>query len=171
VSATRIAIAIATLVVIGCGSRVTIGELPSSGSEGTSDGTNPVPNQPKNETNPDASVDSGNGDVPKDGGEAQDAGKYEPCAGKTCGMTCTLCAPNDPNCVETGSVKWCHSGGECKDMAPACIPPPPYQPCAGKVCGQSCTICDPTDPNCVETAVLKQCTKTGQCQSSAVSCN
>src|SRR5688572_12171261 len=70
------------------------------------------------------------------GGGAVDAGPapYQPCAGKTCGASCSLCAPNDPNCVETAVLKFCHSDGTCKDTAPACIPPPPpppYNPCAG----------------------------------------
>jgi hypothetical protein len=149
---------------------VTIGELPNSGPEGTSDGTNPPPNLAADKTVPDAAADTGNGD-PNDAGEANDAGPYFPCAGKTCGQQCSMCAPNDPNCVETGVVKFCHPGGDCKDFPPACVPPPPYQPCAGKACGQSCSICDPTDPNCVETAVLKECSKTGQCSATAVNCN
>ena len=104
-------------------------------------------------------------------GGAIDAGPaYQPCGGKTCGDTCTLCAPGDPNCVETGVVKFCHSDGACKDSAPACIPPPPYNACAGKTCGQACTVCDPSDPNCLETAVLKECTATGQCAAGNAIC-
>ncbi len=166
----RTFLALATVVVIGCGSRVTIGELPASEPEGTTDGTNPLPSQPTNDTNPDAGTDSGNGEEQNDAGEAIDGG-YLPCAGKTCGASCSLCPPNDPNCVETAVLKWCHPGGECKAVAPACAPPPPYQPCANKVCGQACTICNPIDLNCFETAVLKACTKTGECQASPVSCN
>jgi hypothetical protein len=113
--------------------------------------------------------------APQCGGGAIDGGPapYQPCAGKTCGQSCTLCAPNDPTCVETGVVKFCHSDGSCKDFAPACIPPPPpppYNPCASKTCGQSCTLCAPNDPNCVETAVLKQCNAAGQCTANAPAC-
>src|SRR5262249_19045446 len=107
-------------------------------------------------------------------GGAVDAGPaYQPCAGKTCGQSCSLCAPNDPNCAETAVLKFCHADGACKDYAPACIPPPPpppYQPCANKACGQSCTVCNPADPNCMETAVLKQCNAQGQCNAGNAIC-
>jgi hypothetical protein len=118
---------------------------------------------------------------PMDAGPAPDAvsptdpidagpAPYEPCGGKGCGDTCSVCPPWDSNCVETGVVKFCHAGGDCLPYAPACIPPPPYQPCAGKACGDQCTVCDPTDPNCVETAVLKQCDMAGACVANVVVC-
>lgn len=111
-----------------------------------------------------------------DGGPAPDSGAldggaYEPCAGKTCGLTCTLCAPWDVNCVETAVLKFCHSDGKCHDYPPACIPPPPYYPCAGKACGATCTICDPRDPTCVETAVVKECQSDGSCAPAPAACN
>lgn len=88
---------------------------------------------------------------------------YQPCGGKTCGDTCSICPPWDPTCVETAVLKFCHPGGACLATPPACIPPPPYYPCAGKACGDACTECAPTDPNCFETAVLKACDATGAC--------
>ncbi len=45
----------------------------------------------------------------KDGAD----GGYDPCASKKCGDQCFLCPPNDPNCVETGAVKWCDTSGKC----------------------------------------------------------
>ncbi len=105
-------------------------------------------------------------------GGAVDAGPapYEPCAGKTCGDSCSLCGPNDPNCFETAVLKFCHADGSCKDVAPACAPPSPYDPCANKACGASCSVCPPNDPNCVETAVLKFCHADGQCKPTTPAC-
>lgn len=110
--------------------------------------------------------DAGNPNDPIDAGPAP----YEPCGAKSCGDTCSLCAPWDVNCVETAVLKFCHADGQCHDYAPACVPPPPYFPCAGKACGDACSVCDPMDPNCVETAVLKQCDPSGACVANVVSC-
>lgn len=41
------------------------------------------------------------------------AGPYDPCAGKACGDPCTLCAPDDPDCVETAVIKACDPAGTC----------------------------------------------------------
>jgi hypothetical protein len=51
-----------------------------------------------------------------------DAGKppYDPCAGKACGASCTVCAPSDPNCFETAVLKQCNGAGACAASAPAC---------------------------------------------------
>jgi hypothetical protein len=38
---------------------------------------------------------------------------YDPCAGKACGDTCSLCAPDDPDCMETAEVKACNADGAC----------------------------------------------------------
>jgi hypothetical protein len=46
---------------------------------------------------------------------------YEPCEGKTCGDTCTLCSPNDPECGETAVVKFCSEDGICDAAEPACL--------------------------------------------------
>ena len=45
--------------------------------------------------------------------KAPEAGAYEPCAGKACGDACTLCAPGDPDCMETMEVKACNPEGRC----------------------------------------------------------
>jgi hypothetical protein len=38
---------------------------------------------------------------------------YEPCDGKQAGDRCRLCAPDDPNCVETMILKTCSADGRC----------------------------------------------------------
>lgn len=38
---------------------------------------------------------------------------YDPCAGKRCGEACSLCAPDDPDCMETAEVKACNDSGVC----------------------------------------------------------
>ena len=108
-------------------------------------------------------------------GGAVDAGPapYQPCGGKSCGDTCQICPPGDPNCFETAVVKFCHADGACSASPPACIPPPPpppYDACGGKACGDLCTLCDPADPNCFETAVVKQCDARGACSATPPVC-
>ena len=41
----------------------------------------------------------------------------QPCAGQPCGAPCTLCAPGDPQCVETAVLKLCDAAGHCRDKA------------------------------------------------------
>jgi hypothetical protein len=36
--------------------------------------------------------------------------KYEPCAEKEPGAECTVCAPNDEDCLETDVIKTCQEG-------------------------------------------------------------
>jgi hypothetical protein len=96
---------------------------------------------------------------------------YQPCAGKACGASCTVCPPGDPNCFETAVLKECSATGACNATPAVCSPPPPpYNPCAGKACGASCTICPPGDPTCLETAVLKECSATGACSATPAVC-
>jgi hypothetical protein len=48
-------------------------------------------------------------------------GPYEPCKNKSCGETCTLCDPADPNCNETAVVKYCDENGHCSAQnSPQC---------------------------------------------------
>jgi hypothetical protein len=124
------------------------------------------PTQPICAVNP----TSGSGSI-----ELGDPG-YEPCAGKTCGDLCTICDPEDLDCVETAVVKFCHTDGGCSPTVPACMgtPEPPsepaYEPCANKTCGARCTICDPNDPDCYETAVLKYCQADRSCRATQPAC-
>lgn len=39
---------------------------------------------------------------------------YDPCAGLSCGSMCSLCDPNDPDCMETGEIKACNHAGGCE---------------------------------------------------------
>jgi hypothetical protein len=43
---------------------------------------------------------------------------YDPCAKKSCGDACTLCAPDDKDCVETEEVKTCNAQGVCVGGGP-----------------------------------------------------
>jgi len=88
---------------------------------------------------------------------------YEPCAGKSCGDSCSACDPADPDCVETAVLKACDPKGACVPETPGLCEEPGYSPCAGKEPCDPCTICDPADPDCVETAVLKVCDESLQC--------
>lgn len=97
---------------------------------------------------------------------------YDPCAGRSCGDTCTICDPADTDCGETAVLKTCDDSGECVAQSEgASCTSPPYDPCAGKQCGDACTVCDPGDPNCVETAVLKTCGSDGTCDARDPACN
>jgi hypothetical protein len=51
-----------------------------------------------------------------------DAGDdYDPCEGKGCGEPCTLCAPDDRDCVEPERVlKYCNAQGQCRAEVAVC---------------------------------------------------
>jgi len=75
-----------------------------------------------------------------------------------------MCAPDDPDCVETGVIKACNEEGACvADTGDLCDED--YEPCAGKTCGDICTICAPDDFDCFETEELKACNEAGECVS------
>lgn len=142
---------------VACTSWVALGDLPADGGRG------------------DATAD------PPEGGSTNDASKdgsndatrpYDPCAGKACGATCSVCPPSDSTCNETADLKTCDAVGLCRSGGVACTDAstPPYDPCEGKTCGSSCTQCPPTDPTCVETAVLKACNKERKCQAGLPDC-
>ena len=46
---------------------------------------------------------------------------YNPCRGKICGDQCTICAPNDPDCIETDEIKACNGEGRCVPETPNLI--------------------------------------------------
>lgn len=153
----------ATLVFFGmlvgavaCGTRITIGEVtPDPGDVPFGDGG--------------SGTDGGSRDA---AGDDSASSSYEPCAGKACGDTCTLCRPGDSTCVETAVVKSCDATGKCSaGGGPICSSPDGgYDPCKAKTCGESCRLCDPANVGCVETAVVKQCNKAGACSPSAPGC-
>lgn len=43
--------------------------------------------------------------------------EYQPCDGKAQGAYCTICAPDDTDCVETMEVKVCSADGLCRGKA------------------------------------------------------
>lgn len=49
-----------------------------------------------------------------------DGGGYDPCAGKKCGASCTICNPADIGCVETAVLKNCTVAGVCSAGASGC---------------------------------------------------
>src|SRR5512133_528507 len=90
---------------------------------------------------------------------------YDACAGKACGESCTVCAPDDRDCVETALVKACDPFHRCVpkvdglcDAASAA--------CAGKTCGADCTIdppCRSATPPCMMPSVAGHCDMSGAC--------
>jgi hypothetical protein len=58
---------------------------------------------------------SGSGSGAQAGG-----GGYDPCAGKTCGDECNVCAPDDADCAETAVVKQCNAAGDCTSEPATC---------------------------------------------------
>jgi hypothetical protein len=82
-----------------------------------------------------------------DVGGGQGGGCYDPCEGKACGDSCTVCAPDDPDCFETAVVKACDANG-------ACVPEQPdmcglqcdyggmkYDPGESFLAGDGCNTC------------------------------
>jgi hypothetical protein len=47
-------------------------------------------------------------------------GAYAPCAGKTCGESCSVCSPSASDCMETAVVKQCNAQGECSPNPAEC---------------------------------------------------
>lgn len=56
---------------------------------------------------------------------------YQACAGKSCGDSCTICDPADPNCVESAELKYCQADNTCSGLQPEC---PVLDPCAAVRC-------------------------------------
>lgn len=96
---------------------------------------------------------------------------YEPCAGRSCGAACTVCAPDDAGCAETAVLKACDPSGSCVPSGSfACAT---ADPCSGKACGAECTIdppCRSYNLPCGMPSVLGHCDAGGACTQDAVSC-
>jgi hypothetical protein len=95
---------------------------------------------------------------------------YDPCGGKKCGDTCSVCDPNDKNCVETAVVKQCSATLTCEATPAQCTTTATaeYSSCAGKRCGERCTLCKPGDLKCRESPLVKLCHAGGQCKEATV---
>ncbi len=98
-----------------------------------------------------------------------DDDEYDPCDGLTCGDECSLCAPDDDDCVETTEIKVCDADGECvsdtNDPALCEDDGDEYDPCDGLTCGDECSLCAPDDDDCAETMEIKVCNADGKCVS------
>jgi hypothetical protein len=129
------------LVLAGCGDTYFLGSLPPDPSDASTDGTPvfgcdgcmpPPPYDPcAGKACGDVCVPCPNGDPHCGGGitetfscdsngacttrpSACDGGAtYDPCAGKACGETCTLCAPDDTTCRESARAKTCEGDAGC----------------------------------------------------------
>src|SRR5262245_1219841 len=47
------------------------------------------------------------------GGSTGGTPAWDPCSGKVCGAQCSVCPPDDKNCVEDMSIKVCDASGKC----------------------------------------------------------
>jgi hypothetical protein len=90
---------------------------------------------------------------------------YEACAGKSCGDACTVCAPDDHNCVETAVVKACDPFHRCVPLVDG-LCAAVQGACARKACGEDCTIdppCRSATPPCMLPSMLGHCDPSGTC--------
>lgn len=118
---------VAASVVVACGTRVSLGNLPEDDPTTTTDGTQPAPSasnpvKPAPSPAEDAGSPIDAGPAPGDDASDQDGGKapYLPCAGKACGASCTVCDPTDINCFETAVIKQCDKTGACVAAPSSC---------------------------------------------------
>ncbi|HIA03146.1 MAG TPA: hypothetical protein EYN66_14780, partial [Myxococcales bacterium] len=106
---------------------------------------------------------------------------YNPCAGKSCGDTCSMCDPADKVCTETAEEKACNEDGKCGsggavicDDPDACEPGTTFNsddgcntctcPESGKISEAACTekACPPSD-QCDGLACGSKCTLVVAC--------
>ncbi len=76
-------------------------------------------------------------------------GQFDPCGGKEEGDSCTVCDPQDSDCIESSVVKTCQSGAcepaaECPSRCPV---PAICQVCADGSCADAVVACNP-DGSC-----------------------
>lgn len=120
---------------------------------------------------PDGSCAASTATCDGESGESNNNGGYDPCEGLACGDSCSVCAPNDPDCVETADLKYCQADGVCMGVQPdTCDPSGVYDPCAGKTCGDTCNLCAPDDDDCFETLSIKECNDEGVCSDTLPVC-
>ena len=83
---------------------------------------------------------------------------YDPCEGKACGESCTLCDPTDLDCDETAVVKACDASGTCVAETPDLCPPEDGLGCAngGPACGAGLMCCSGV-PYATEGECLAEC--------------
>ena len=56
-------------------------------------------------------------------GESDESDAYDDCAEKDEGDECSLCAPDDEDCIETMEIKVCSADGECSSAGDICALP------------------------------------------------
>ncbi len=97
------------------------------------------------------------------GGGNGTAPPYDPCAGKACGATCTICPPDAKDCAETMVVKACDPNGRCVAETPGLC----GSECAGKACGERCLWpdlpCLHATPPCLPPVGPGYCDGNGAC--------
>ena len=90
---------------------------------------------------------------------------YDPCAGKACGETCHLCAPDVAGCVETMELKACDPSGRCVPQVNGMCAG--QGQCSGKSCGAPCAWpdlpCLYADPPCLPPQGPGYCDANGVC--------
>ena len=81
-------------------------------------------------------------------------GGYDPCAGKACGDSCSICDPNDPSCAQIELLLLCDAYGQCGPGVPECnsmggqctsAMDCPYSLAPCQVCPDGSTACPSTD--------------------------
>lgn len=92
-----------------------------------------------------ACVAAGVSPSPEVDGSDEQLLRPRPCAEKACGTRCRQCPVNDPYCIETQVVKFCHADGSCSPQRPVCPVDP--NPCTFTLCpvGTRCVV-NPEDP-------------------------
>ena len=96
----------------------------------------------------------------------------ESCEGKTCGMQCLLCPPDDVDCVETAEVKVCNDKGQCvpSEAGVCATAMADSDPCSGLPCGAPCVSCRPGDPTCEPISMQHECNALGVCSDEPPMC-
>jgi len=116
------------LVLLACGTRVSLGELDQPTLPLT-DETSEAGVAPPAVTL-DAAADAA-AEIAPDATSAADASPdapvvfdggpdWTPCGGKVCGASCSLCPPTDPGCIEAAVLKYCAADGVCGISSPTC---------------------------------------------------
>ncbi len=98
----------------------------------------------------------------------QACGAFDPCEGLACGDTCSLCHPDDTDCVVPPIQLFCDLSGACAASTEDVCDE--FDPCEGLTCGDACSTCDPKDPECSEEPVLRFCDMGGTCVELEVEC-
>ncbi len=141
-------IATALLVLSGCDlGNKNVGDENDDSNAGTGDPVDPT-------------GDDGDDGDPVD----PTGGDYDPCAGSSCGDVCSICPPDDEDCIETAEIKACNEAGQCvSDNGALCDDPGDGSQCADAECGTPCTECGIDELDCTEPSEGHVCNGAGTC--------